>query len=69
MIAGMHDNPLGAEAAVNIDIASQVLVDGFGHKGRIFRDVDRRKSMQAEMDAVLFPRPADTCSTRIIRKW
>jgi hypothetical protein len=33
MIAGVHDNPLGAEAAVNADVTSEILVDGFGHKG------------------------------------
>src|SRR5260370_38205006 len=53
MIAGVHDNPLGAEPAVNIDITSEILVDGFGHKGRIFRDIDGREGMQAEMDIML----------------
>src|SRR5271155_157453 len=66
MVAGVNDNPLGAEPAVDIDIAFEILVDGFGHKGRIFCDVHCRKSMKAEMDAVFFTCPADTRGTCII---
>jgi hypothetical protein len=66
MIAGADDNPLGAEPAVNIDITSEIPVDGFGHKGRIFRHVDGREGMQAEMDIMLLACLPDTRGASII---
>ena len=67
MVAGVHDNPLCAEPAVGIDIASEMPVDGFGHKRRNFRDVDGREGVQAEMDTMLLACSADTSSTRIVK--
>ena len=66
MIAGVHYNPLCTEPAVNIDIASEIPVDGFSHKGRIFGDVDCRKGMQAEMDIMFLACLPDTRGARIV---
>ena len=52
--AGMQDDPLRTEPYRGIDIGSHIGVDRFADIGRIFRDVDRRRSVQPEMNAGAF---------------
>src|SRR6476619_4180323 len=66
MVAGVPNNPLCAEPSGNIDIASEIAVDGLSNKGRIFCDVDRRKSVQAKVDIMFLACLADACGTRVV---
>ena len=51
--AGMHDDPFGAELGGDLDIGSEIAVDGVADMGRVFGDVDRRGGVQPKMDLTM----------------
>ncbi len=66
MKPGMHDDPFGAEEDRGIDIGGEVLLDCIPDIGRVFGDVDRRRSMQTEMDPVPLACRAQRRGTRLV---
>ena len=50
--AGMHDDPFCAELGRDVDIGFEIAIDRRTDMGRVLGDVDRRRYVQAEMNAV-----------------
>src|SRR5262249_20097146 len=53
-VAAVDDDPLGSEAAVQVDVGAEILLGSLGQERRRLRDVHRGGRMQAQMDTVAF---------------